>query len=53
MGVRPASMKSGVVFNPDDTLSVTVKLKPGRVRVEMPRSRVTPCCEIVMARKLA
>ena len=26
-------MKSGVVFNPDNTPSVAIKLKPGRVRV--------------------
>ena len=33
LGMRPTSMKSGVVFNPDDTSSVAVKLKPGQVRV--------------------
>lgn len=33
LGVRSASIKSGVVFNPDDTPSVAIKLKPGRVRV--------------------
>lgn len=33
LGVRSASMKSGVVFNPDNTPSVAVKLRPGRVRV--------------------
>jgi hypothetical protein len=33
LGVRSASMKSGVVFNPDGTPSVAVKLKPGRVKV--------------------
>jgi hypothetical protein len=33
LGVRPASMKSGVAFNMDDPASVAVKLRPGRVRV--------------------
>ena len=33
LGVRSTSMNSGVVFNPDDTPSVAVKLKPGQVRV--------------------
>jgi len=33
LGVRPASMKSGIVFNTDDTSSVAVKLRPGRVKV--------------------
>ncbi|MCB0190383.1 MAG: hypothetical protein KDJ65_00415 [Anaerolineae bacterium] len=33
LGVRSASMKRGAVFNPDDTPSVAIKLKPGRVRI--------------------
>ncbi|MCB0165007.1 MAG: hypothetical protein KDI79_12320, partial [Anaerolineae bacterium] len=33
LGVPSTSMKSGVVFNPDDTPSVAIKLKPGGVRV--------------------
>lgn len=33
LGLRPTSIKNGVVFNSDDIPSVAVKLKPGRVRV--------------------
>lgn len=37
LGVRLASLKSDIVFNPDGTPSVAIKLRPERVRVGMTR----------------